>query len=209
MIVQAQHKKFTADQYYQMAESGILTQRDRVELIEGEIIQMAAIGKNHAVCVDRLTELFVLAFSSQALIRVQNPVRLSNYSEPQPDFAILRLRQDFYLDGHPQPEDVLAVVEVSDSSIDQRSAAGSAVRRRSTADYDRGVKAPLYAGEGIQELWIIDLNVLAVEVYRLPSSQGYQQVQTFQRGESVAFQAFPNVSFQVEQLLIPMLGNHA
>jgi len=193
MIVPAQHKKFTADQYYQMAESGILTQRDRVELIEGEIIQMAAIGKSHAVCVDRLTELFVLTFSSQALIRVQNPVRLSNYSEPQPDFAILRLRQDFYLDGHPQPEDVLAVVEVSDSSI----------------DYDRGVKAPLYAGEGIQELWIIDLNVLAVEVYRLPSSQGYQQVQTFQPGESVAFQAFPNVSFQVEQLLIPILGNHA
>ena len=193
MIVQAQHKKFTADQYYQMAESGILTQRDRVELIEGEIIQMAAIGKNHAVCVDRLNELFVLAFSSQALIRVQNPVRLSNYSEPEPDFAILRLRQDFYLNGHPQPEDVFAVVEVSDSSI----------------DYDRGVKAPLYASEGIQELWIIDLNVLAVEVYRLPSSQGYQQVQTFQRGESVAFQAFPNVSFQVEQLLIPILGNHA
>jgi len=179
MIVPAQHKKFTADQYYQMAESGILTQRDRVELIEGEIIQMAAIGKSHAVCVDRLTELFVLTFSSQALIRVQNPVRLSNYSEPQPDFAILRLRQDFYLNGHPQPEDVLAVVEVSDSSI----------------DYDRGVKAPLYAGEGIQELWIIDLNVLAVEVYRLPSSQGYQQVQTFQPGESVAFQA--------------ILGNHA
>lgn len=185
MFVQAQHKKFTTEQYYQMVESGILTEGDRVELIKGEVIQMSPIGRDHAVCVDQLTQLFVQTFSSQALVRVQNPIHLSHYSEPQPDFALLRLRQDFYRNGHPEPEDILALVEVSDSTL----------------DYDRTVKAPLYAAEGIEELWIVDLNVLAIEVYRSPTSQGYQQVQLFRSGESVAFLAFPHLSFRLEQLL--------
>lgn len=184
-MVVLHHKKFTTEQYHQMAEAGILTQRDRVELIAGEIIQMAAIGRNHAVCVDRLNQVFVKALPSEGTVRVQNPVRLNDSSEPEPDFAILRGQPAEYLVEHPGPEDVLALVEVSDSTL----------------VYDRTVKAPLYAREGVQELWIVDLEALAVEVYRSPGPAGYGEVQTMGRGQSLAFQAFPEISFTVEQLL--------
>ncbi len=184
-IVQAPHKKFTVEQYHQMAASGILTERDRVELIEGEIVQMSPIGRKHAVCVDRLTVLFVMALASKVMIRAQNPVRLSDNSEPEPDFAILRGQPGDYLAEHPKPKDVIALVEVSDSTI----------------QYDRETKAPLYAREGIQELWIVDLNELVIEVYRSPSLTGYQNLKTFRRGESLAFQAFPDTLFEVDRLL--------
>ncbi len=189
MVVQAPHKEFTVEQYYRMAEAGILTPTDRVELIEGEIIQMAPIGHKHAACVDRIAQLLVLTLTPQAVVRVQNPVRLSDRSEPQPDFAILKPRSDFYVEEHPKPDDVLALVEVSDS----------------TAQFDRTTKATLYARSGIQELWIVDLNVLAIEVLRLPSSDGYQDVRVLRKGQSLAFQAFPNAVFTVEQLLVGFL----
>lgn len=184
-MVVLQHKKFTTEQYHQMVEAGILTQRDRVELIEGEIIQMAAIGRNHAVCVNRLTRLFTRTLPLEVTVQVQNPIQLSDASEPEPDFAILRGQPGDYLAAHPSPEDILALVEVSDSTL----------------VYDRTVKAPLYARAGIQELWIVALEVLAIAVYRLPGPAGYGEVQTMCRGQSLAFQAFPEISFTVEQLL--------
>ncbi len=185
MIVRAPHKKFTVEQYHQMAASGILTERDRVELIEGEIVQMSPTGRKHAVCVDRLNRVFVQTLPEAVTLRVQSCVRLSDNSEPEPDFAVLQGQPGDYLVGHPRPKDVIALVEVSDSTI----------------QYDRETKAPLYAREGIQELWIVDLNELAIEVYRSPSSTIYQNLQTFQRGESLAFQAFPDMLFEVERLL--------
>lgn len=186
MVVRVQHKKFTVEQYYQMVVSGILTECDRVELIEGEIVQMSPIGRNHAVCVDRLTRVFARALPEEVTLRVQNPVRLSDRSEPEPDFAILRGQPGDYLSGHPMPKDVLVLIEVSDSTI----------------EYDREVKAPLYAREGIPELWIIDLNEFKIEVYRTPSPAGYQDVRTFHREQFLAFQAFPAIFFKVEQLLV-------
>ncbi len=185
MGIQAPHKKFTVEQYHQMAASGILTERDRVELIEGEIVQMSPIGRKHAVCVDRLTVVFVIALSSKAVIRVQNPIHLSDNSEPEPDFAIVRGQLGNYLAEHPEPKDVIALVEVSDSTI----------------QYDRETKALLYAQKGIQELWLMDLNELTIEVFRMPGPTGYQDIQTFQKGQSLAFQGFPDTFFVVEQLL--------
>jgi Uma2 family endonuclease len=107
MTVQILRKKFTVGQYHQMIESGILTDRDRVELLQGEIIEMSPIGMQHAACVDRLNELLVRELGTRAIVRVQNPIQLSTRSEPQPDFAILQRRSDFYANGHPQPQDVL------------------------------------------------------------------------------------------------------
>ena len=189
MVIQAPRLKFTTEQYHQMGESGILTPRDRVELIEGEIIQMAPIGRKHAACVDVITQLLVLTLAPQAVVRVQNPVRLSDYSEPQPDFAILKPRSDFYVEEHPKPEDVLALVEVSDSTV----------------QFDRTTKASLYALSGIRELWIVDLNVLAIEVLRSPSPDGYKDVRVLQKGQPLAFQAFPEAVFTIEQLLAGFL----
>ncbi len=189
MVIRAPHLKFTTEQYHQMGESGILTPCDRVELIEGEIVQMSPMGSRHAGCINRLNQLLSASLASQAIVSVQTPVSLSDYSEPQPDFAILKPRQDFYVEEHPRPQDVLVLVEVSDSTI----------------DYDRTEKAPLYARSGIQELWIVDLNALAIEVYRSPSPDGYQDVRVLQKGQSLAFQAFPDAVFTVEQLLVGFL----
>lgn len=168
-----------------MIESGILTERDRVELLQGEIIEMSPIGRQHAACVDRLTELFVRELGIRAIVRVQNPIQLSNSSEPQPDFAILQRRSDFYADGHPQPQDVFALVEVSDTTV----------------EFDRTVKVPLYAKNNIAEVWIVDLNAETVQVHCEPSAAGYQQVQIFRRDQSLSFQAFSDVQFTVEQML--------
>ena len=185
MAIQILRKKFTVGQYHQMIESGILTDRDRVELLQGEIIEMSPVGRQHAACVDRLNELFVMRLSSRAIVRVQSPIRLSDNSEPQPDLAILKRRDDFYVNGHPKPKDIFTIVEVSDTTV----------------EYDRTVKVPLYAQNGVTEVWILDLNAQRIEVYRSPSDSGYQQVQTLIRGQSIVFQAFTDIQFPVNQLL--------
>jgi Uma2 family endonuclease len=185
MTVQILRKKFTVGQYHQMIESGILTDRDRVELLQGEIIEMSPVGRQHAAYIDRLNELFVLGLSTRAIVRVQSPIRLSNNSESQPDVAILQRRPDFYAEGHPQPEDIFALVAVSDTIL----------------EFDRTVKVPLYAQNSIPEVWIVDLNAQVVQVYREPNSSGYQQVQSFRRGQSLMFQAFTTIQFSTEQVL--------
>ncbi|MEL7086314.1 MAG: Uma2 family endonuclease [Cyanobacteria bacterium J06597_1] len=182
MVVQAPHRQFTVDEYYRMAEAGILTPDDRVELIEGEIVQMSPMGSRHAACIKRLTQLFVATLQMQAIVSVQTPVRLGDYSEPEPDFAILKPRSDFYATQHPQPVEVFALVEVSDSSL----------------PFNRNTKAVLYAREGIGEFWIVDLNAPSLEVYRSPSSEGYRDVRMLRKGELVAFQAFAEMPFKVE-----------
>jgi Uma2 family endonuclease len=186
MNVQILRKKFTVGQYQQMIESGILTDRDHVELLQGEIIEMSPIGRQHAACVDRMTELFVRTLGFKAIVRVQNPIQLSNSSEPQPDLAILQRRSDFYAGSHPQPEDIFALVEVSDTTV----------------EFDRTVKLPLYAQNNIAEVWIVDLNAEAVQVHREPSATNYQKVQTFRRGQLLTFQAFPDAQFTVDQFVV-------
>ncbi|MGP1386461.1 MAG: Uma2 family endonuclease [Thainema sp.] len=185
MTVPILRKKFTVGQYHQMIESGILTDRDRVELLQGEIIEKSPIGMQHAACVDRMNELLVRELVGRAIVRVQNPIQLSTRSEPQPDFAILQRRSDFYANGHPQPQDVFALIEVSDTTI----------------EFDHTVKVPIYAKDNIAEVWIVDLNAEAVQIYREPSEAGYQQLQTCRRGQAIAFQAFTDIQFTVDQLL--------
>ncbi|MBI4498167.1 MAG: Uma2 family endonuclease [Chloroflexi bacterium] len=184
MALQPTRRRFTVDEYYRMAKAGILSEDDRVELIDGEIIQMPPIGPRHAWCVDRLTELFVRTFSDAAQVRVQNPVRLSQYSEPQPDLALLR-RQPKYAAAHPTPEDILLAVEVSDTS----------------AAFDRRVKAPLYARSGIGELWLVHLSQNTVTVYQDPTPDGYRAVRTVHRGERLAPLAFPERELAVTDIL--------
>ncbi len=176
-------KKFTAEQYHQMAAAGILEPADRVELIEGEIVRMSPVGRQHALCVDGLNDAFGAALRPDALVRVQNPVASSDRSEP--DLAILSRSAWLDLTGHPQPQDILALVEVSDTTL----------------AYDREVKAPLYARAGIRELWIVDLDAIAIEVYRAPGPAGYGNLQTVRKAQSVSFQAFPDRLFAARELL--------
>ncbi len=116
MAVSLTRRRFTASEYNRMAEAGILSEDDRLELIDGEIIEMAPIGRRHQACVDRLTLFFVSSLGNLAQIRIQGPVRLSEQTEPQPDLAMLRPRPDFYASGHPTPADVLLLVDVAETS---------------------------------------------------------------------------------------------
>jgi Uma2 family endonuclease len=184
MTVQLRRRLFTVAEYHKMAEAGILSEDDRVELIEGEIVAMSPIGSRHAACVARLTAVFSRA-GRHAIVWVQNPIRLAEHSEPQPDLALLRPRADFYAEAHPGSEDVLLVVEVAETS----------------AAYDREVKVPLYARYGIPEVWVVDPAGDSVEVYRHPSPQGYQDVQTLRRRESVAPLLLPEICLAVDVIL--------
>ncbi len=185
MTVQLLRRKFTVEQFHKMAESGILNEDDRVELIRGEIIEMAAIGTKHAACVNRLSNFLAWKLGNKVIISVQNPVGLDDTSEPQPDVVLLKPREDFYASAHPQPKDVLLVIEVADTTI----------------KYDREVKIPLYAQEGVIEVWLIDINEECVEVYIEPANGIYKKVQKFSRGEILMIQAFDDVNIDVDEIL--------
>lgn len=185
MAVPLVRHRVTIGEYHQMGEAGILTEDDRVELIEGEIVEMPPIGPPHAGGVIRLAQLFTDALGGRALVSQQNPVALSDHSEPQPDVTLLRPRADYYARSHPTPADVLLVVEVAETSV------GS----------DRRVKLPLYARAGIPEAWLLDLPGDALEVHRQPSPEGYREVQRFRRGGRLAPQAFPELELRVDDLL--------
>jgi len=147
-----------------MLDAGILKEDDRVELIEGEIVAMSPIGSPHSGCVIKLLALLQRALSSDAvLVNVQNPLHLSEYSEPQPDISVLRERQDFYTASHPTAADVVFLIEVSDSSL----------------TYDQRTKLPLYARSGIAEAWLVDLVNQVVDVHTSPRESAYEQVERF------------------------------
>lgn len=175
---------FTIDEYHRMAAAGVLRGDDRVELLEGEIVEMSPIGKEHAVCVKRLNRWFNRNLGGRALVGVQDPIRVGNRSEPQPDLTLLRPRADDYAGGHPGPEDVLLVVEVADTS----------------QAYDRDVKIPFYASAGIPEAWLADIAEKAFEVHRKPGPAGYSEVRRVSRGQSVAPAAFPEVALPVDEI---------
>src|SRR5438105_616378 len=139
MVVQLPHRRFTVDDYYRMGKAGILTEDDRVELLDGEIVEMSPIGSPHAGGVTRCMRVLTRLLGDWAVVAVQNPVRLGPLSEPQPDVAVLKPRPDLYADSHPTPKDVFLIVEVADTS----------------ATADRQVKLPLYARAGIPEVWLL------------------------------------------------------
>jgi Uma2 family endonuclease len=178
---------FTVSEYHRMAEAGVFTEDDRVELIEGEVVDMSPIGPRHAACVKKLASLVRDRVSSRALIvGVQDPIRLSDHSEPLPDISILRARDDFYAGGHPGPEAVLVLLEVADASV----------------MYDRNTKLPLYARAGIAEVWLVDLVKNVVDVYSSPGASGYANQSRFERGATAASVALPELGIPVAEILL-------
>jgi Uma2 family endonuclease len=155
-----QRRKYSVEEYRRIYASGALPEKERVELIEGEIIVMSPIGRQHAVCVNRLNMLLALHVATEGIVQVQAPLQLSGQSLPEPDLIVLTRRPDFYGDDPlPGPREVLLIVEVADTSV----------------RYDREVKMPLYARHGYPEFWLVNLPESRIEQYREPSNQGYQQ----------------------------------
>src|SRR5262245_42669786 len=174
MQTETTRKLFTVDDYYRMAEVGILKPTDRVELIEGEIVEMSPIGVRHAMAVNRATMIFARGVGDKAVVAIQNAARIDIYNEPQPDVVLIRPREGFYGIEHPKPEEVMLLIEVSETSL----------------RFDRNIKLPIYARCGIPEVWIIDLNSDTISVYRKPKDKFYTETVVRGRGESISPGAF-------------------
>ena len=186
METEVAKKLFTVDEYLRMGEAGIFDPEARLELIEGEIIEMSPRSERHIVCVNRATALFSSRLARKAMVSVQNPVRLSRYTEPQPDILLAPWRDDFYASKRLSAEHALLVIEISDTTI----------------RYDRNRKMPLYAKAGVRELWIENLQDDSLLVYRDPVDNAYTTSLVLHRGESVSIIALPDVTFTVDQLLV-------
>ena len=183
--VQFDRHSFTVAEYERMGQFGIFSEDARVELVCGEIVQMSPIGERHAACVAVLTQLITLRLRLSALVWAQNPLVLDDYSEPQPDLAILNPRAANYRTSKPTPDDVLVVIEVSDSTL----------------DFDRKVKVPLYAGVGIPEAWLVNLPEERIEVYGDPAGGEYRTVRSYARRQRLQSHALATLRLSVSKVL--------
>lgn len=176
--------RFSVDEYYQMIELGLLKNYEKAEIIEGELIQKMPIGDRHAFAVDTLNRFFIKNVSDDILVRIQNPVRLTDYNEPEPDITLADLTK---FDGkrHPRPAETLLIVEVSDSTL----------------KYDRDTKLALYAEAEIPEVWIVNLKNNIVEIHQKPSVGIYQLAQIYKRGEIIKSATLPNLEIEVDKIL--------
>jgi Uma2 family endonuclease len=186
MAVTLRRHRFTLEQYHRMGETGILGEDARVELIEGEIIEMSPIGSRHAGTVARIHHLFSTRLDDRAVVWIQNPLLLARLqSEPQPDVVLLAPRADFYTSGLPEPRDVRLLIEVADRAL----------------PYDRRTKLPLYARAGVTEAWLVDLEADRVEVHREPADGRYRVVREPRAGEPFAPLAVPDLAVTTRDLL--------
>ena len=184
-----ERRPFTNAEYHALAEAGILGHDERVQLIAGDVIVMSPVGNLHAECVDWITEVFTQSgrLAGHARVRVQGPMVMPDHSEPEPDLMLLKLREGGYISGHPRPEDVLLLVEVSDSTL----------------RYDRDVKMSLYAAAGVPEAWLVSLRDGWIESNTQPTADGYQVTLRYALGDTIAPQAFPDLTIAVERIIPP------
>jgi Uma2 family endonuclease len=185
ILMEATKKLFTVDEYYKMAGAGVFAEEDRLELIDGQIIEMSPIGNAHLGCVNAAVDAFTAAFRGRAVVSVQNPLRLNDYTEFQPDVVLLKPRKDAYRGKRPVAEDTLLVVEVSDTTL----------------AYDRNVKVPHFAAAGVPEVWIEDLTGGVLLVFRDPSGSSYKTCLTLNREDTISAQSFPEIVFDISELL--------
>ena len=178
-------KLFTTTEYHKLREIGFFTEDDRVELIDGEIITMSPIGPKHAGCVNKLNRILNRKAARFAIVAAQNPVWLNEYSEPQPDIALLKLREDVYTISHPTPEDTLVAIEVADSTLEG----------------DRQIKLPKYAQARVPEVWLVDLVNNRIEVHALPNEGVYQEVRIILHHQNVVSRTLPQLKLKASEIL--------
>jgi Uma2 family endonuclease len=176
--------RITVDEYYRMADDGRIAPDARTELIEGEVIEMPTVGSPHAGKVDRVNFLLLAVEGHSARVRVQHPVHLDNYSEPQPDLAVVLPRKDFYESRHPTPADTYLIVEVSQSSLRM----------------DLKVKVPLYARHQVPEVWVVDLENNRIHFFRSPQNGAYADVSISEKPGVVALSALPGITVDLSEL---------
>jgi Uma2 family endonuclease len=185
MAMPLAHRRFTVDEYHRMAETGILGENDRVELLDGEIVEMTPIGPGHAGCVDDLVRLFYRVAGEAVILGVQRPLAVGTHWEPQPDVAVLKPRPQGYRRVHPRPSDVVLLIEVADSSL----------------EFDRAVKLPLYARAGIAEVWLVNLRATQIEVYRAPRDGAYTDRRVLGRDATLTVLGLPGITLPARDIL--------
>lgn len=183
--------RLTVHDYYRMAEVGLLAPDARVELIDGEIIDMPPSGAPHAGILGRLNRLLMAAAGTRVAVRMQLPLRLDDFSEPEPDFALLKWREDDYTAAHPTPSDTLLVIEVSQSSL----------------RFDRNKKLPLYARHGIPEVWIVDLVDIRLHTFDSPQGERYASTSTTPRPGIMELKAVPDLKMDLTGLFAGLQGS--
>ena len=181
---QPRRLRFTVDDYYKMIEMGMIEDYERSEIIDGEMVPKMTIGDKHAAVVNRLNRILARLLPNSVLLSVQNPLRISDFDEPEPDFVLADLTR---YDGnrHPRPEETLVVIEVADASL----------------KVDRATELPMYAKAGIGEVWIVNLRDDVVEIHQEPTVDIYQHVKVFKRGEKVDSPTLPQLSFDVDSII--------
>ncbi len=177
-------RKISAEDYHKMIEADILHEDDRVELINGQIVEMSPIGSRHAACVNKINRLLMGLLGDFVIVSVQNPILLSPFSEPEPDLSILKSREDFYVDRLPEPDDILWLIEIADTSL----------------GYDTEIKLPLYAQAGIKEVWIVDLNRNEVRVHQQPSEDSFTLRSIYRPGSTMDFQTL-QITLEIDKML--------
>jgi Uma2 family endonuclease len=180
-----QRHRITVHDYHRMGEIGVFAPDARVELIEGEIIDMAPIGNDHQSIVDQLNRALVVG--DRAIVRVQGSIRLSQWSEPEPDVVLLKPRSDFYRGEFALGTDTLLVIEVSDTTL----------------KYDRDIKVPLYARNGVPEAWVVDVNGNALLIYGDLRDGKYERHVVLERPAAVALAHLPGITLDVGALFTP------
>ena len=180
--VAAEKRLFSRAEYHRMGEVGILKPTDRVELIRGEIVKKWPVSRRHIAFVNNLNQLLVTRLAGRAIVSVQNPVVLSNDTEPEPDLAVLRPRS--YKHAEPAVADALLLIEVAETSL----------------RYDRVTKRPLYAEAGMPEYWVVDCGAETVEVHRAPTGSGYRDLTVVAGAGSLSLLAFPDVSLALAEI---------
>ena len=184
-MIAAPRHRFNVDEYHRLAEVGILHEGERVELLDGVIVEMMPFGPSHSGSVNRLIRMFERISRDRWVTSAQNSVHIGKHNEPQPDLLILHPRDDFYVANHPRPNDVFLLVKVSDSPL----------------LIDREDKLPIYAAAGIAEVWIVNLPERLVEVYSSPQSGAYTEVRVVRPGGALAPAAFPDAAIDTAALL--------
>jgi len=186
MIKAPRKYKLSSRAYQEMIKAGILSENDRVELINGEIIEMTAIGSRHAACVNKLNRVLgQIVADKELILSIQNPIWLSDGNEPEPDLCLLEFNEDFYASSLPSAKEIHLLIEVADSSL----------------DYDQNIKLPLYARANIPELWIIDLNSNKLISYQNPENDKYLKVKSFGIEQSIKVPGFPEFKLKLRDIL--------
>ena len=185
MPVEITKRLFDVDEYHRMAQAGILSEDDRVELIDGEILAMTPIGPRHNAAVNRANRALVPIVGDDAIVQVQGSVRLGRFNEPEPDIALLRPQSDFYASRLPGPADILLLIEIAESSL----------------NYDREVKTRIYSQAAVQEYWLVDLGARSISCYSEPREGAYQRRRQGRPGQSIAPAALPQCAISVDALL--------